>query len=80
MSPPQATVLGIEDHNRNSGSFAEIAGIEPAAGRRATGAAALGMTARVEVTGANPALRACLAAQLPAGVTLVDRKGRRWSG
>jgi hypothetical protein len=36
--------------------------------------------AGIVVTGVNPALRACLVAELPTGVTVVDRRGRRWSG
>jgi len=36
--------------------------------------------AEILVTGASPAVRACLVADLPKGVTVVDRRGRRWSG
>ncbi|TWF82197.1 hypothetical protein FHX44_118142 [Pseudonocardia hierapolitana] len=39
----------------------------------------LSADAGVVVTGVNPALRACLVAELPTGVTVVDRRGRRWS-
>lgn len=34
----------------------------------------------IVVTGANAALAACLVADLPDGVVLVDRRGRRWPG
>jgi hypothetical protein len=33
----------------------------------------------VVVTGVNVALSACLVDELPTGVTLIDRRGRRWS-
>ena len=36
--------------------------------------------AQIVVTGVSPAVRACLVADLPKGVTVVDRRGRRWSG
>lgn len=40
----------------------------------------LGPGGRVDVTGVNPALAGALAAfDLPEGVGLVDRRGRRWS-
>jgi hypothetical protein len=34
--------------------------------------------AEVVVTGASPALATCLVADLPAGTTVTDRRGRRW--
>jgi hypothetical protein len=39
----------------------------------------LGTTSQVIVTGVNVALCTCLVADLPAGVTVVDQRGRRWS-
>jgi hypothetical protein len=39
----------------------------------------LSADARIVVTGVNPALRPCLVAELPTGVTVVDGRGRRWS-
>jgi hypothetical protein len=39
----------------------------------------LSADAGIVVTGVSPALRACLVAELPTGVTVVDRRGRRWS-
>ena len=39
----------------------------------------LSADAGIVVTGVSPALRACLIAELPTGVTVVDRRGRRWS-
>jgi hypothetical protein len=40
----------------------------------------LSADAGIVVTGVHPALSACLVAELPTGVTVVDRRGRRWSG
>jgi len=39
-----------------------------------------GPEARVSVTGVNPALRPCLAADLDHAVTVIDQNGRAWPG
>ncbi|MFC5235564.1 hypothetical protein [Pseudonocardia zijingensis] len=41
---------------------------------------AVGPRATIVVIGPSPALAACLRADLPEGVVLVDRTGRRWPG
>lgn len=39
-----------------------------------------GPTSRITAIGVSPALASCLIADLPDGVDVVDRNGRRWSG